>query len=102
MFSVFPDDTIPPNVHVRKLTDDAKWLSDLLTDKDLIIDAPTTLEVPRNLSVMDRPARVATVFMTPSGMASVLLLEDQAGAIRSLSLEAQYYRAILTGTTASE
>ena len=96
MFSVFPDDPIPPNAHVRKLTDDTEWLNDFLMDKVLVIDASTTLEVPRDLSVMERPARVATVFMTPSGMASVLLLEDQARAIRSLSLEAQYYRAILT------
>jgi len=45
---------------------------------------------------MDRSARVVTLFLTPSGMSSVLLMEDQSGYIRSLSLEAQYYRAILT------
>lgn len=99
MFSVFPDDTILPNAHVRKLTDDTEWLSDFLTDKDLVVDASTTLEVPRDLSVVVRSARVATIFMTPSGISSVLLLEDQSGYIRCLSLEAQYYRAILTNNS---
>ena len=85
-----------PKAHVRGLTEDFQWLENLLEHKDIIVDASTTLEVPRDLSGMDRSARVATIFITPSGRSSVLLMEDQSGHTRSLSLEAQYYRAILT------
>lgn len=102
IFSLRPDEGRSSNAHVRKLTDDKEWLGELLTGKDFIIDASTTLEVPRDLSVMERLARVATVFITPSGMSSILLLEDQAGTVRGLSLEAQYYRAILTDNTWGE
>jgi integrative and conjugative element protein (TIGR02256 family) len=61
----------------------------------LLIDTTTTLEVPRDLSVDDSVPRIATAFITPSGLDSVLLLESQDRSIRVSCLEAQYYRAIL-------
>ena len=60
----------------------------------LLVDATTTIEVPRDLSERDGP-RIASAFLTPSGLSAVLLLEDKARAIRASSLEAQYYRALL-------
>lgn len=65
-----------------------------LTRAELLVDASTTLEVPRDWSERELP-RSASVFFTPSGMGAVLLLEDQARAMRLSSLETQYYRAIL-------
>lgn len=61
---------------------------------DLLVDATTTLAVPRDWSERDAP-RTASVFLTPSGLGSVLLLEDATRSIRTASLEAQYYRALL-------
>jgi hypothetical protein len=61
---------------------------------DLLIDATTSLEVPRDWSVQDVP-RTASIFLTPSGSGSVLLIEDAARSLRVAALEAQYYRAVL-------
>jgi integrative and conjugative element protein (TIGR02256 family) len=61
---------------------------------DLIIDATTTLEVPRSLAIA-HIKRAASVFLTPSGYDSVLIIEDSERNIRLNSLEAQYYEAIL-------
>lgn len=77
MFSVFPNDTILPNAHVRKLTDDTEWLNDFLTDNDLVVDASTTLEVPRDLSVVDRPVRVATVLSVRAASAADRLVRKR-------------------------
>ena len=76
------------------LSDDAK-LADAINDADLLVDATTTLHVPREISGKDRYPRTASLFITPSGMASVMLLEDVNRTVRCNSLEAQYYRAIL-------
>ncbi|WP_319408757.1 Mov34/MPN/PAD-1 family protein [uncultured Desulfosarcina sp.] len=76
------------------LSDDAK-LVDAINDSDLLIDATTTLHVPRAISRKDHYPRTASIFITPSGMASVMLLEDANRTVRCNSLEAQYYRAIL-------
>lgn len=96
MFSLEVSHGSIPKAHVRRLTGDLQRLENLLENKAIIVDASTTVEVPRDLSGMDRSTRLATIFITPSGRSSVLLMEDQSGYIRSLSLEAQYYRAILT------
>lgn len=61
----------------------------------LLVDATTTLEVPRVLSDRDDSPRMVSIFLTPSGRDSVLLLEDSARKIRLHTIEAQYYRAIL-------
>ena len=60
-----------------------------------VIDATTTLEVPRDYSLNDGIPRSSSVFLTPSGKDCVLLLEDKQRHTRLDSLEAQYYRAIL-------
>ncbi len=61
----------------------------------LLVDATTTLEVPRDLSDRKDSPRMASVFFTPSGRDSVLLLEDASRKVRLYSIEAQYYRSIL-------
>jgi hypothetical protein len=65
-------------------------------DAVLLVDATTTLEAPRELARRDDVPRSASVFLTPSGNASVLLLEDGGRRVRLDELEAQYYGAILT------
>ncbi len=62
---------------------------------DFLVDATTTLEAPRDLSRKDDVPRLCSIFLTPSGYDSVLLLEDSARGVRLDSLEAQYYRAII-------
>lgn len=62
---------------------------------DLIVDSTTTLSVPRELSQCDYKSRAVSVFLTPSGNSSVLLLETADRSIRLDALEAQYYRAII-------
>jgi integrative and conjugative element protein (TIGR02256 family) len=62
---------------------------------ELLIDASTTIEVPRDWSELDLP-RSASAFFTFSGLSAVLLVEDRERQVRLSSLEAQYYRAIIT------
>ena len=66
-----------------------------LTSSTLVVDASTTLEYPRAASAVDTFARHVSAFVTPSGNAAVLLVEDPRRAIRLRSLEAQYYRAVI-------
>lgn len=66
-----------------------------ISSASLLVDATTTLEAPRDLSDRDTSPRMASVFLTPAGRDSVLLLEDAGRTVRLSSLEAQYYRAIL-------
>ncbi|MGY6268821.1 Mov34/MPN/PAD-1 family protein [Achromobacter denitrificans] len=66
-----------------------------LSSASLLVDATTTLEAPRDLAAMVQRPRIASTFLTPSGEASVLLLENAAKTTRVNSLEAQYYRAII-------
>lgn len=69
-------------------------LTTALASADLLIDVTTSLEVPRDWSLRDVP-RTASMFLTPSGTSSVLLIEDAARSLRVAALEAQYYRAVL-------
>lgn len=67
-----------------------------LATADLVVDCSTTVEFPRLTSGSAHTARHASVFLTPNGKGSVLLLEDQARQCRLRTLEAQYYRALLS------
>lgn len=69
-----------------------------LENANLLVDATTTLEVPRDLSDLDNSPRMVSTFFTPSGRDSVLLLEDLSRSVRLHTIEAQYYRAILNNT----
>lgn len=70
-------------------------VAEALKSNELIVDATTTLEFPRDLSNHSDVKRAVTVFLTPSGQGSVMLMEDSARCICLDVLEAQYYRAIL-------
>lgn len=86
----------------NKVTGDLEWMKQSIFPKsNIIVDTSTTLQVPRDLSTLKNTPRVASAFLTPSGLSSVLLLEGEKDGekIRSLSLEAQYYRAILLSDT---
>jgi integrative and conjugative element protein (TIGR02256 family) len=61
----------------------------------LLVDASTTIQVPRDWSEQTNLPRSASVFFTYSGMSAVLLLEDKERQVRLSALEAQYYRAII-------
>lgn len=91
-----------PHHFVTDILSDDEKLAKAINDSGLLVDATTTLHVPREISQKDHYPRTASLFITPSGMASVMLLEDVSRTIRCNSLEAQYYRAILDsewGTT---
>lgn len=66
-----------------------------ISDADYFVDATTTIEVPRDIAQnMDAP-RSVSVFLTPSGKDSVLLLESSDRSIKLDALEAQYYKFII-------
>lgn len=81
-----PDSVTNDNNHLVK---------EAINAADFLVDATTTLEVPRDLSRKDDVSRLCSIFLTPSGSDSVLLLEDADRNVRLESLEAQYYRAII-------
>lgn len=62
---------------------------------ELVVDVSTTLDVPRELSAREGARRMVSGFMTPSGEASVVLLEDAERSVPLHCLEPQYYRQIL-------
>lgn len=84
--AVIPDSVTNDNNH---------FVKEAINDANFLVDATTTLEAPRDLSRKDDVPRLCSVFLTPSGCGSVLLLEDAARKVRLESLEAQYYRAII-------
>ena len=61
----------------------------------IVVDASTTLEYPRIASTRDDVQRHASVFLTPDGNSSVMLVEDEKRGLRLRTLEAQYYRAVI-------
>ncbi len=74
---------------------DSEGVNTALAAASLVVDCSTTVDFPRLTSTSAHTARHASVFLTPSGNGSVLLLEDQARQCRLRTLEAQYYRALL-------
>ena len=81
---------------IGKIADrDNEDIAKTLREADLLIDATTTLEAPRDLCEFKDVPRLASVFLTTSGMDSVLLIEDKDRTIHLSSLEPQYYRSIL-------
>ena len=90
------DNENPDRDYEGCILDDAPVINDIKSNAELVIDATTTLYVPRDLSEIESSPRTASVFFTPSGQSSVLLLEDSKRSIKASHLESQYYRAILT------
>jgi hypothetical protein len=70
-------------------------ITEALKAGSLVVDASAALEYPRQSSFQDDLPRHVSVFVTPSGNGSVLMLEDKARSKRLRTLEAQYYRAVI-------
>jgi hypothetical protein len=70
-------------------------VTEALKTGSLVVDASAALEYPRQASLQEELPRHVTVFVTPSGNGSVLMLEDKARSKRLRTLEAQYYRAVI-------
>jgi hypothetical protein len=87
----YPVTSIPQSV--SNLTNEE--VKKAITTADFLVDATTTLEVPRDISQKDDVPRSSSVFVTPSGQGSVLLIEAADRKERLDGLEAQYYRAII-------
>lgn len=81
------------NADACNLTDEK--VLNALRSSQLVVDASTTLDYPRLASTRDDVGRHASIFVTPSADAGVLLLEDADRKRRLRTLEAQYYRAII-------
>jgi integrative and conjugative element protein (TIGR02256 family) len=70
-------------------------VKDAISKADILVDATTTIEIPRDLSQREDVPRSVSVFLTPSGGGSALLMEPADKSLRLDALEAQYYRAII-------
>jgi integrative and conjugative element protein (TIGR02256 family) len=66
-----------------------------LREAALVVDATTSIRASRRLGHADGIGRCATVFLTPNGLGSVLMMESADRAVRLGDLETAYYRAIL-------
>lgn len=73
----------------------AQAVQDALRTAELVVDASAALEYPRQASFQDKLPRHATVFVTPNGNGSVLMMEDKFRTLRLRTLEAQYYHAVI-------
>lgn len=67
-----------------------------LRDAEIVIDTSAGLDYPRLASTLDTLPRQASLFVTPNGQAAVALIEDTERTQRLRTLEAQYYRALMT------
>lgn len=99
--SVYPQE--PPHRAINKsiLVDDDE-IACAMKESRLVVDVSTTFEVPRTLALKDNAPRIVSMFLTPSGLSSVMLMEDKDRQYRIDAIEGQYYRAILEnewGTT---
>ena len=88
-------------IHAKVTAADAR-VHAAIKSATLLVDATTSLNAPRDLASNDATPRSASTFLTPSGLGSVLLLEDGARNVRLSSLEPQYYRAVLISDWGAE
>jgi len=86
----------PPKAIATSLLEDSVEVSSALRSAELVVDVTTTFDVPRELALRDDVPRTVSLFVTPSGLSSVMLLEDQDRQQRVDGLEGQYYRAVLS------
>ncbi|MBD9427881.1 ThiF family adenylyltransferase [Pseudomonas sp. PDM15] len=93
--NIYPEEPPPGAIAKSILSQDADVLN-TLKEAQLVVDVTTTLEAPRELARDPNTPRIASLFLTPSGLSSVMILEDQARQLRVDGLEGQYYRAILS------
>jgi integrative and conjugative element protein (TIGR02256 family) len=81
----------------REVTDPrAPWVAEAFASSTVVVDVSTTLEYPRAVSSLNEAPRHVSVFITPDANSGVLLVEDAERRTRLRTLEAQYYRALIT------
>lgn len=68
----------------------------------LVVDASASVAASRVVAELPGEARRVSIFLTPSGKAGVLLMEDTARAIPLDSLEAQYYRWVINAVEGAD
>ncbi|MCM7470846.1 Mov34/MPN/PAD-1 family protein [Enterobacter asburiae] len=99
--SVYPNE--PKHQAINKsVLDDDDEIASAMKVASLVVDVSTTFEVPRTLALRDDAPRTVSMFLTPSGLSSVMLMEDKDRQYRIDAIEGQYYRAIIEhewGTT---
>lgn len=98
---IYPNETPPAAIAKSILSQDEDVLN-ALSQAQLSVDVTTTLQAPRELARSDDAPRTASLFLTPSGLSSVMILEDEARLQRVDGLEGQYYRSILDNDWGSE
>ncbi|PAW33626.1 hypothetical protein CIL06_21660 [Pantoea vagans] len=92
--SIYPHEPAPVAIN-KSILDDDDDISSALKNSGIVVDVSTTFEVPRTLALRDDTPRTVSLFLTPSGSSSVMLMEDEARLQRVDALEGQYYRAIM-------
>jgi integrative and conjugative element protein (TIGR02256 family) len=85
----------PPKAIATSILDESGEITSALSCAELLVDVTTTFEAPRDLARRNDAPRIASLFLTPSGLSSVMILEDRERHQRVDGLEGQYYRAIL-------
>ncbi|MGE6288850.1 ThiF family adenylyltransferase [Aeromonas media] len=93
--SIYPHESVPKAIN-KSILDKDSDIERAINDANVIVDVSTTLEVPRTLALRDNIPRTVSLFLTPSGHSSVMLMEDIDRNTRIDALEGQYYRAILS------
>ena len=81
---------------VNAININAPKMKEAFEECEIVIDASTTLEYPRRTSIENDLPRHMSLFLAPGGIDAVLLFEDENRNIRLGSIEAQYYRAIIS------
>lgn len=97
----YGSDSLEP-VYANALRPSATESKAIYNDKDIVIDATTTLEYPRRSSQDKSLPRHVSTFLTPDGNGSVIMLEDSVRELTLAELEMQYYRYLLTNTLGDE
>lgn len=92
--AAFPD-WDPPKAIATSILAEGEETGSALHSAELVVDVTTTFDVPRELARKDDAPRAVSLFITPSGLSSVMILEDAKRSQRVDGLEGQYYRAIL-------
>ncbi|MDI7218769.1 Mov34/MPN/PAD-1 family protein [Leptospira santarosai] len=71
-----------------------EWI-DSIKECELVVDTTATKYLLKDLSSIDDIPRSASIFLSPSGANSIMLLEDSERNIRLDYLEMLYYRSII-------
>lgn len=85
----------PPKAIATSILAKSSEIASALSSAEVLVDVTTTFEAPRDLAKSEEAPRTASLFVTPSGLSSVMILEDRDRRQRVDGLEGQYYRAIL-------